>query len=160
MQEEHDQSQQYNRPGDLAVLAILAGLAGVYLWDAVRASTAFLHLILVVPLSALILFLCALIGIRVLLRSPQGGREEALSGDSTGAGLVITLFAAYVATLGWLGFDVGTALFIGIFLWLHGERRWAWVVAYSVAYGFGLALAFSSLLPYAMPLLLLTPLSG
>ena len=71
------------------------------------------------------------------------------------AALVVVLFVAYVVTLGWLGFDVGTSLFIGVFLWAHGEHRWCWLLAYSIAFGFGLAWLFAAILPYSMPLLLI-----
>jgi hypothetical protein len=54
-----------------------------------------------------------------------------------------------------LGFDVGTTLFVGSFLWLQGERRWYWLAGYSISLGFGLSLFFSAMLPYPMPMLLL-----
>ena len=64
------------------------------------------------------------------------------------------LFSAYVLTLNWLGFDVGTALFVGAFLWLQGERRLRWLVGYSLAFALVLTLFFSRMLPYPMPTLL------
>jgi putative tricarboxylic transport membrane protein len=33
------------------------------------------------------------------------------------------LFVLFVLSLEWLGFDVGTFVFISAFLWLNGERR-------------------------------------
>ena len=69
------------------------------------------------------------------------------------------LFSAYVLTLGWLGFDVGTALFVGAFLWMQGERRIAWLAGYAVAFSLALTLFFSKMLPYPMPALLV-PVAG
>ena len=66
----------------------------------------------------------------------------------------LVLFAAYVITLDWLGFDVGTALFVGAFLWMQGERRKTWLVGYSLAFALTLTLFFSRMLPYPMPTLL------
>ena len=50
---------------------------------------------------------------------------------------------------------VGTALFVAAFLWLQGERRLPWLLGYSISLGFGLALFFSTMLPYPMPMLIL-----
>ena len=68
---------------------------------------------------------------------------------------VVSLFAGYVITLPWLGFDVGTFLFISLFLWFHGERRWQWVLGYGLCAATLMALFFSAMLPYPMPMLLL-----
>ncbi len=54
-----------------------------------------------------------------------------------------------------VGFDVGTFLFIGVFLWLHGEKRIFWLLAYSFVFSASVALFFSTILPYPMPMLLL-----
>lgn len=141
---------------DLAVLLALAGVVGVYAYDAISASTALLHLILVLPVSGCILLLCLLQFIRTLLvPAPAAADAAAEPGTAAGVTVVMGLFVAYVASLEWLGFDAGTCLFIAAFLRLHGERRRAWLAAYSLAFGLGLALVFSALLPYPMPLRLL-----
>lgn len=145
-----------SRLADLAVLLALAALVGVYAYDALSASRAFLHLILVLPVSAGILILCLLQFARTLFAPDPGSREEAGEPESTtDVAVVIGLFAGYVASLGWLGFDLGTCLFIAAFLRLHGERRWRWLLAYAIVFGLGLAGVFSALLPYPMPLRLL-----
>ena len=55
--------------------------------------------------------------------------------------------------MNWLGFDVGTCLFIGAFLYMQGERRWLWLVAYAVAFAFVVTYFFQQMLPYPMPTL-------
>ena len=68
---------------------------------------------------------------------------------------VILLFIAYVLSLDFLGFDVGTMLFIAGFLLLQGERRIKWIAGYSLSFSLLTALFFSTMLPYPMPMLLL-----
>jgi putative tricarboxylic transport membrane protein len=153
-----------HRGGDLVVLIVLAAFVAFYCIDAIRASRDILNLILVLPLSIAALALCLaqfVISVREgRARTPASSIERERATGQGGPPFaevlpVIGLFAAYVLTLRWLGFDVGTCLFMAAFLWLHGERRWPWLVGYSIAFGFSLALFFSRMLPYPMPMLLL-----
>ena len=141
-----------SKVADLVVLLTLAGLVTLYGFDTYQASSHVLNLILVLPVIALVLVLC-LVQFVIELRdaksdSPQ--RESALD-----VAPVIGLFAAYVLTLEWLGFDIGTMLFVAAFLWFQGERRWHWLIGYSLSLSFGLAVFFSAMLPYPMPMLIL-----
>jgi hypothetical protein len=141
-----------SRIADLVVLLVLAGLAALYGFDAYDASSDVLNLILVLPVIILVLGLCLaqfVIEFRDR-KAPPPVRESAVD-----VAPVIGLFAAYVLTLEWLGFDIGTLLFVAAFLWLQGERRWRWLFGYSISLGFGLALFFSAMLPYPMPMLIL-----
>ena len=141
-----------NRLADLLVLGILAGLAATYCIDAYRASSHILNLILVLPVTVIVLVLCT---IQFILAVPRV-REPDTSADPVKDVLpVMALFTFYVVTLEWLGFDVGTFLFIGAFLWWHGERRWQWVIGYALAFSMSMALFFSKMLPYPMPMLIL-----
>lgn len=140
------------RVGDLVVLLALAGLVILYGFDTYIASSDVLNLILVLPVISIVLALCAaqfIIELREI-------KDEAPARDSVAdVAPVIGLFAAYVLTLEWLGFDIGTTLFMAAFLWRQGERRWRWLVGYSISLGFGLAMFFSAMLPYPMPMLIL-----
>jgi Mg/Co/Ni transporter MgtE len=141
-----------HRFADLIVLFLLAGFAAVYCLDAVRASTDILNLILVLPLTVIVLVLC----LAQFVKNVRRPRASANERDSVKEVLPVAgLFAAYVVSLRWLGFDVGTCLFIAIFLWWHGERRWPWLIGYSVGFAFALTLFFSRMLPYPMPMLVL-----
>jgi putative tricarboxylic transport membrane protein len=158
---------QHNRPArrrftnhrlaDLFVLLLLAAGVVVYCYDAVRASTDILNLIVVVPLTVVVLMLC-------LIQFVVSITDERASGEAEGAAAdvlpVICLFAGYVLSLQWLGFDVGTCLFLVAFLWLHGERRWPWLLAYSISFAMALSIFFSKMLPYSMPMLVLRSVSG
>ena len=142
-----------SKAADFVVLLVLASLVTAYGIDSYSASTEVLNLILVLPLTIIVLVLC-LIQFVVELRdstSTPPARESIAD-----VGPVIGLFAAYVLSLNWLGFDVGTALFVAAFLWFHGERRLPWLLGYSIALGFALALFFSAMLPYPMPMLVLS----
>ena len=132
---------------------MLASLVTAYGIDSYSASTEILNLILVLPLTIIVLVLC-LIQFVVELRDST---STAPARENVGeVAPVIGLFAVYVISLNWLGFDVGTALFVAAFLWLQGERRLPWLLGYSIALGFSLALFFSAMLPYPMPMLVLS----
>jgi hypothetical protein len=141
-----------SRVADLLVLLVLAGLATLYGFDTYGASSHVLNLILVLPIIAMVLVLC-LIQFVIEIRDVKAA---APARDSVAeVAPVIGLFAGYVLTLEWLGFDIGTMLFVAAFLWLQGERRWHWLIGYSMSLGFGLASFFSAMLPYPMPMLIL-----
>ena len=137
---------------DLLVLLVLAGLVVIYGVDSVRASTHILNLVLVLPATVIVLILCAFQFVVEFRR----GHEDVEPRDAVKPVLpVMALFAAYVISLEWLGFDVGTFVFLLAFLWLHGERRWPWLVGYSFSFALSMALFFSKMLPYPMPMLVL-----
>lgn len=141
-----------HRLADLAVLVVLAAAVVAYCVDALRASADILNLILVLPVSVIVLALCTLqvaLDVRDLCEPPPAHNA------ATDIVPVVTLFSAYVLALPWLGFDVGTCLFLLAFLWLHGERRPLWLAAYAVGLSLALSLFFAKTLPYRMPMLLL-----
>jgi len=140
---------------DIAVLVMLALFASWYLYDSYTASAHIMNLILVLPLACLIIALCAFELVHQITK-PQTPPDDLESISSVAP--VMALFAAYVLTLKWLGFDVGTFLFIAIFLWVHDEKRIPWVLAYSIVFASITALFFSKMLPYPMPMLLLPTL--
>lgn len=135
---------------DLLVLVALAGLVVWYFIDARSASTHILNLILILPVTVLTLILCLVHCLRQLFGPPA--KERALEPVKSVL-TVILLFVIYTLTLPWLGFDVGTCLFIGTFLWFHGERRWPWIGGYSVSFASVASLFFAAMLPYPLPML-------
>ncbi len=137
---------------DLTVLFGLLSLVLWYFWDAYNASTQVLNLILIVPVTGLLLILCL---IEFISQIRNSDRETPALDPVSSIVPVVSLFALYVATLPWLGFDVGTFLFVSLFLWLHGERRWQWALGYGLCFASLIALFFSEMLPYPMPMLLL-----
>jgi hypothetical protein len=141
-----------NKIGDLLVVLILAGLVALYGYDSVQASAHLLNLILVLPLTVIVLVLC-LVQFVVDVATLRSGTEAKMPVQDVLP--VMALFAAYVVSLEWLGFDVGTFFFLVAFLWLHGEQRWPWLLGYSLSFSSLMALFFSKMLPYPMPMLIL-----
>ena len=156
--------------GNLAVLLALFLYTAWYLWDTWQASTQIYNLIFVLPLTVSILLLCLLTFLKELLvadstaqdvsEAPEestktAGSIETEESTRTETFKVVLLFVGYVVTLPWLGFDVGTFIFIALFLYLAGEKKWQWALGYSLVFAFSSALFFSYMLPYPMPLLLL-----
>ncbi len=140
-----------NQIADLVVLIVLAVLVVAYYLEARSASAHILNLILILPVTGLTLLLCLIQFIRQILDRST----EAVSVESVKSVLpVISLFVGYTLTLPWLGFDVGTALFIAVFLWLHGERRLVWVFGYSLSFASLVSLFFTAMLPYPIPMLI------
>lgn len=137
---------------DLAVLVVLTLLVIVYGVDSVRASTHVLNLIFVLPLTVIVLCLCLVQFARQVPKMTKGAEETQ---PVTGIFTVVALFSAYVLSLNWLGFDVGTFIFLCAFLWLHGERRLRWLIGYSLSFALSMSLFFSMMLPYPMPMLIL-----
>ena len=143
---------------NLGILLALFLLTGGYLWDTWRASTHVYNLIFVLPLTVSILLLCLATFLKDLLKEPQALEDLQEQQDESAAAStlsVVLLFVGYVLTLPWLGFDVGTFVFVALFLRLAGEEKWSWALGYSLVFAFSSALFFSYMLPYPMPLLLL-----
>lgn len=141
-----------NNIADLAVLLVLTSFVILYGVDSVRASTHVLNLIFVLPLTVIVLCLCLIQFVRQVPKIKQEAEETQ---STAGILTVVVLFSAYVLSLNWLGFDVGTFVFLGAFLWFHGERRLLWLVGYSLSFALLMSLFFSMMLPYPMPMLLL-----
>lgn len=140
-----------HRLADFSILVCLFSLVCWYAYDAYSASTHIANLILIIPVTAIVMVLCGIEFIRML------SVNEVTEQDPVSTVLpVILLFIGYVLTLNWLGFDVGTFLFLAIFLWIHGERRIAWVIGYSLVFATLISLFFSGMLPYPMPMLVLS----
>lgn len=137
---------------DLLVLGLLAALVVLYGIDAVQASTEVLNLIMILPLTVAVLILCA---IQFFVTLAPDRDEPAPREPLRHVLPVMLLFAAYVLSLPWLGFDVGTFAFLCTFLWMNGERRLPWLLGYSVGFAGLMAFFFAKMLPYPMPMLLL-----
>lgn len=142
-----------HRIADLLVLLVLASLVGLYAIDAMRASRSLYNLIFVLPVTGLVLLLCLAQFVASVPKIRTVAEEQEPVAHVVP---VVALFAAYVLSLHWIGFDVGTLLFLAVFLWLHGERRWPWLLGYSIGFASLVSIFFSKMLPYPMPMLILT----
>ncbi len=142
---------QKNIWADLLVLFALAAFTVWYLINSWSASSSTENLIFILPISIVSLLMCGIECIK-LLRKKQPQEKSDPIGNTF---FIMVLFAAYVLSLETLGFDLGTVLFIALFLLLQGERRIFWLLAYSVVFGALVAIFFSEMLPYPMPMVVL-----
>lgn len=154
--------------GHLSLVLFFAGVTVAYLSDAWAASSSLRNLVLLVPVSALSLVLCALVVLDILrgpCRAREGVKKGAQEGDAEPVVdslmerykpvALMALFGLYILTLPWLGFDVGSAAFVAAALVLDGERR-VWLIApVSIVFALATTLLFHWLLPYPMPTLVL-----
>lgn len=139
---------------DVLVLLVFSALVITYCWDAYQASSHIINLILIAPVSLLVIVLCA-VELVQQLRGHRAQENEEPREPVSDVLPVMGLFALYVVGLPWLGFDVGTVLFVAAFLWVHGERRLHWIFVYSLLFGIAVSWFFSKMLPYPLPMLLL-----
>lgn len=134
---------------------VLLCLAAFVLWYAVdthNASSSIENIVLIIPVAAITLCLC----IYEFFTQKDINMQEDESKESFSSVIpVMVLFTVYILTLEILGFDIGTVLFLGLFLFLHGEKRLPWILGYSLVYGFIIAYFFSAMLPYPMPMTIL-----
>lgn len=139
---------------DASLVVALAALVLWYCVDALSASRHILNIILILPVTAVVLALCAIQLAREALRpSPPAQKVEPIGNAPTS----FALFAGFVVALPWLGFDVGSCLFLMAYLWLQGERRWTWIFGYSLTFASTASLFFGAMLPYPMPMLVFPP---
>lgn len=132
------------------VILCLASFILWYAFDTHNASSSIENIVLILPVAAITLCLC----IYELFTQKDIDKEEKKD-DFLSVIPVMVIFTLYVLTLEYLGFDVGTVLFLGVFLFFHGEKRLPWILGYSLVYGFLIAYFFSEMLPYPMPMMIL-----
>jgi hypothetical protein len=120
-----------------------------YLFDAYSALASIENLILIGPIAAVTLSLCTAEFIRYLREDEIEDPNQESFRDVFPA---MVIFTGYILSLDFLGFDLGTTLFIAIFLRMHGETKWKMILIYSVLFGFLVSYFFSQMLPYPMPM--------
>lgn len=68
--------------------------------------------------------------------------------------LMIVAMALYAVTLPWIGFDIGTAAFLAVALWIQGERRALFLVLNPILGALLLVWIFRDLLLVRLPTIL------
>ena len=143
-----------HRIADFLVLVVLTSFVSWYFMDTYKASAHLLNLILVLPVTLIVLTLCFMEFLAQVFGKRSNEESRQLESPLRVVP-IISLFTIYVLTLKWLGFDVGTALFVTGSLRIHGERRWHWSAGYAICFALLVSLMFSQMLPYPMPMLVL-----
>ncbi len=138
-----------NKTADIGVVFGLIAFTSWYGYDAWQVSDSIENLILIVPIGIGALLFCAI----ELFRQFSGRTTPIKNAQPVKEVFpVIALFTGYVLSLELLGFDIATTLFVAIYLIMQGERRWGWVIGYSVCFGLFMSLFFAQMLPYPMPM--------
>ncbi len=167
--------------GELAFATLLLVFVAWYFLDAWTTSTSAENLILILPVSALCLLLYGVIVVQLLRRRPDPGFPAAAQDTPAAEGGAPTAEAAaeeaaaeagaarrrdrrafalmgltclYVAALVYLPFDLITVVYLAAAMVLNGERRWAFVGLYSLAFGLFVVVGFQTMLSIPFPTLL------
>lgn len=138
-----------NKLLDFVLLMAISLFIGWYFYDAYSELASVENLIFIAPVATLTLGLCTAEFIRNLREKNAKTKHMESIRDALP---VMVMFTGYILSLEYIGFDVGTVLFIAIFLRLHGELRWHWIILYSVLFGLIMSYFFSQMLPYPMPM--------
>ena len=144
---------------------ILAGLFLIlscwYLNDAYNASSSAENLLLILPAAIVVICLCLWIIGRTLyevnkartqqIEDKEEEKEEKKPVSVVGA---MSILAAFVLSMDWIGFDAATFLFMIALMFLQGERRPLWLSCFPAVFAILVSLFFEYMIPYPMPMLL------
>jgi putative tricarboxylic transport membrane protein len=146
-----------------ALVAIAIGIASLaYLGDAMSRSVRLHNLILLVPLVGFVFVMA--IGIAVHhFWTKQDGRPvadeedvptDAVSVPPAAVAAMMGSLLVYACVAPYIGFDVASALFIALCLYLQGERRWWFIVGYSILFAAAITAALAYFAGAAVPTLI------
>lgn len=143
--------------GHVAFLLATAGATSWYLYDVLSRARHVESTLLVGLFAPLTLVLVAIELARqtreIARRDPEPDARPASQSTRLVLLGLVTAFAGMIASLPWLGFDVGVVLYVAVSLLVQGDRR-PLVLVYAVGLGLGIGWAVSHLLPYGAPALL------
>ena len=138
---------------DFILLLSIVLFIAWYTYDAYLALASTENMIFIAPIAGVTLILSIL---ELYNQFKNKNKEEGEVKDKFKDIMpAIFIFAGYILSLEFLGFDIGTVIFIAIFLKVHGEKKWKNIVFYSLLFGILVPLFFSSMLPYPMPMSIL-----
>lgn len=101
-------------------LALVTGLYAYSVLDTARRMTDWL---LIGPVAILAIAALAVAIIDDIRQDRAGNAPASDAGNGRIGGALAALVLGYAGTVAWIGFDIGTALFVALVLILHGERR-------------------------------------
>lgn len=149
--------------GPILFAALLALCMIAYAWSVLDASRRTTDWLLILPVAVIGVTALAVAAFRDL-RDTRDARRDAApaarptvargSNDRASLGLVLAVLA-FALAIPWLGFDVGTLVFVAVALLVQGERRW-WVIGLtSILTAVLLVLIFQTVLGVRVPTLLM-----
>ncbi len=146
---------------ELLLVLLMAVIIIWYMMDAYAASSKVANLLLIVPLGVISLGFLVGIVIQILpglLKAEKGDtpteskKEEQTKENAKKIFLAMGLLALYVLIIPSVGFDIATFLFIGVMLFVQGERKWTWLIGFPLIFSFLVSQFFSAMIPYPMPM--------
>lgn len=131
-----------------------------YSWDNYTAASSLENNIFVLPIAVVAMLLCLVEGIKSFITVKKSQTEtnkdeksdNSEKSDTLAVLKVLAVFSVYVLTLPYLGFDLGTIIFVAVFLYTNKEKSIGLILSYSIVYGLILAWFFSFMLPYPIPM--------
>lgn len=141
--------------GAFAFAMVLAAVMVFYAWSVIDVARRTTDWLLILPAAGIGAVAALWAGVGDLRRSPRLDQlVEATRSETVRPLILIALTLLYACTVPWVGFDVGTALFILLCLLVQGERSW-WRLALASAGGAALmSWVFVDLLMVRLPVLL------
>lgn len=163
----HDSQPHDSSWGHVALMAIFIVATLAFLYDTLRQSRQLENIIVVLPVSVIVLLLCAYQLFKAFRNRPvRAGdraidtRQEADTGARKGLsasariGLLMTLLGLYVLGLIYFLFDVSTFLFMWLALLVQGERRYVFSFVYSLLLSLFVIWSLTRMMPFPVETLL------
>jgi len=157
------------RWGHLALLGIFVLATVAFLYDTLSKSFRLENVIVILPVSALLLLLCAVQVYRAFSlerhekQDASGSTVEVQSDDEQTStsrwaayrvAWFMLLLGAYILGLAFVAFDLSTALFIFLALIIQGERRLWFGAMYAIVLAVALTWGLTHMVPFPFPSLL------
>lgn len=138
-----DLLSRMDRYGPALTALTIAAASCAYLAQAYLASSRLYNIIFLVPMVAAVVVLAIVVCIRMVLRTKadvskaetQDTPESAKTTSETSNLAIVGLMAGlliYAFAIPYVGFDVASALYMALGLWVLGERRITVVIGFSV----------------------------
>lgn len=152
--------------GHLALMAVFILATGAFLYDTLSQSWRLDNIIVILPVSILVLLLCAwqIFGIirmrsggHANLASAQSPKDDASASETSALvriGLFMGVLGLYVLGLIYFYFDVSTFLFVWLALWVQGEKRYIFGTIYALLLSLLVIWGIKQMVPFPFETLL------
>jgi hypothetical protein len=156
--------------GHIGLLALFILGTLVFLYDTLSESFRLENVIVILPVSALVIVLCVVQGIRQVARAKsqrvdahgssldQKKTEELAPEkspkrwiDSVKIPAFMVLLGLYILGLVYIAFDLSTFLFLFFALWLQGEKHLLFGAIYAAFLAWALTLGLTYMVPFPFP---------
>ncbi len=107
--------------------------------------------------KALAIILALLVAVRIILKLSSKETQEEMNSSPFSLSaiyrplILLALFLLYLVGLKILGYHLATTPFLFVVLFLNGERKWVYMILFSLISSFTVAFAFEFLLNVVLP---------